>query len=160
MTQDPLIPTIWVDADACPQVVKEIIYRASERLELKVILVANRPLVPPRGFRFISSIKVNLGADVADAYIVDNVQPIDVVITADIPLADLVIKKGAVAIDPRGDLYTPQTISERLSIRNFMEHMRSTTDIKSGPAPFGEVAKQKFANSLDKILAKRMPKNR
>lgn len=147
---------IWVDADACPQVIKDVVFRASQRLQLPVVLVANRYLNPPRGYPLVSSIQVAMGADVADGYIVDQVSPKDVVITADIPLADLVIKKGAVAIDPRGDMYTPATIAERLSIRNFMEGLRSSTDLKGGPAPFNEAAKKKFAASFDQILAKRL----
>lgn len=147
---------IWVDADACPNAIKEIIYKASARTRTPVVLVANKWLATPRQFPLVSFIKVEQGADVADAYIVDQISAIDLVITADIPLADLVVQKGATAIDPRGDHYTPETIKERLSIRNFMQELRSSSDeIKGGPAPFNEAAKKRFADSLDRVLAKK-----
>ena len=145
--------TLWVDADACPKVVKELVFKSSFRLKVEVRLVANSYLaVPPSPH--IRSIQVDQGADVADFYIVEHVQENDLVITADIPLADLVVKKGAIAINPRGELYTEENISERLSVRDFMQDLRDSGVNTGGPAPFGPKDKEKFANSLNRLLTK------
>lgn len=147
--------TIWVDADACPKVVKETIFKASFRVQVPVILVANSYMqVPPSPI--IRSIQVDQGADVADFYIVEHAKEGDLVITADIPLADLVVKKGATAINPRGELYTEENISERLSMRDFMQELRDSGMDTGGPAPFGTKDKGKFANSLNNLLTKMM----
>ena len=145
---------IWIDADACPKIVKEVIYKASSRLSLKVCLVANSyqaiPLSP-----LISFIKVDQGADVADQYIVKNVKPNDLVITADIPLAKFVVDQLATAMNPRGEHYTEENISERLSARDFMQELRTSSGLNiGGPAPFGPKDKQNFTNALDRFLVK------
>lgn len=142
---------IWIDADACPKVVKEIIYKASSRLKIQVILVANNYMATPRD-SLISSVQVEKGDDVADFYIVDHLSENDLVVTADIPLASLVIEKGATALNPRGELYTEDNISERLSMRDFMHDLRDTGVITGGPPPFGIKDKTNFANSLSRLL--------
>ena len=144
--------TIWVDADACPRVIKEILYRAAERVEIELILVANRPLHTPPS-RFIRSTRVGAGFDVADRYIADAVQPGDLVITADIPLASDVVDKGGQALNPRGYLYTEDNIKERLAVRDLMDQLRSTGMQTGGPAEFSKKDRMTFANALDRILA-------
>jgi len=144
---------IWVDADACPGVIKEIIYRAAERRQIHTTLVANQMLRTPPS-RFIRAIQVASGFDVADAHIVDQVEAGDLVVTADIPLASLVIERGAHALNPHGELYTPGTIRERLSMRNFMESLRSAGVDTGGPAAFSQADRQAFANQLDRFLAR------
>ena len=144
---------IWIDADACPKMVKEVIFKASFRLNVPVCLVANTymqvPLAP-----HISSIKVDKGADMADFYIVENLCSEDLVVTADIPLASAVIDKGALAINPRGELYSEENISERLSVRDFMQGLRDSGIDTGGPAPLGPKDKAAFTNSFDRILTK------
>ena len=144
---------IWIDADACPKQVKEVIFKASHRLQLPVILVANTYLSVPPG-SLISSIEVDKGADVADFYIVEHVKTNDLVITADIPLAALIVEKGATAINPRGELYTEENVGERLSVRDFMQELRGTGVDTGGPPPFGVKDKEKFANSFNRIITK------
>lgn len=139
---------IWVDADACPRVVKEILFRAAARTGIEVILVANQDIQTPR-LRLVRAIRVPRGLDVADGEIVRRVGPDDLVVTADIPLAAAVLEKGAVAIDPRGDVHTPETIAERLSLRNFLGELRETGVDIGGPAPFAARDRQAFANALD-----------
>ncbi|OUR96934.1 DUF188 domain-containing protein [Halobacteriovorax marinus] len=144
---------IWIDADACPKMVKEVIFKASFRLQLPVCLVANSYMsVPPESL--ITSIQVDKGADVADFYIVEHVGINDLVITADIPLAALVVEKNATAINPRGELYTEENVKERLSMRDFMQDLRDSGVNTGGPAPFGLKDKERFANSFNKILTK------
>lgn len=144
---------IWVDADACPVVIKEIIFRAAERLQISTILVANQMLRTPPS-RFIRAIQVPSGFDVADRHIVDQLAPGDLVITADIPLASGVIERGAHALNPRGELYTVANIRERLTMRNFMEELRSAGVETGGPAAFSQADRQAFGNALDRFLAK------
>lgn len=144
---------IWVDADACPNVIKDILFRAANRTELPLILVANQPLnTPPSAF--IKSIRVGAGFDVADDYIAQEVVKGDIVVTADIPLAAEIVAKGAYGINPRGELYTEQNIKQRLTMRNFMEEMRSTGQASGGPPPLDNRDKQTFANTLDRLLVK------
>ncbi len=144
---------IWIDADACPKMVKELIYKASLKSQIPVCLVANSYLTIPKAAN-ISFIQVDQGADVADFYIVEHSKKEDLIITADIPLADLIVKKGAIAINPRGEIYTEENISERLSMRNFMQELRDSGVDTGGPAPLGPKDKERFANSLNKILTK------
>jgi uncharacterized protein YaiI (UPF0178 family) len=144
---------IWIDADACPKVVKEVVFKAAHRLNIPTILVANSFLRIPDS-PLLSFIQVDQGADVADTYIVENVSPSDLVITADIPLASLIVEKEATAINPRGELYTEENISERLSVRDFMQDLRDSGIETGGPAPFGVKDKANFANSLNKLLTK------
>ena len=144
---------IWVDADACPGVIKEIIFRAAERRQIQTTLVANQMLRTPPS-RVIRAVQVPSGFDVADRHIVDQVVAGDLVVTADIPLASLVIERGAHALNPRGELYTTATIRERLSMRNFMEELRSAGVETGGPASFSQSDRQAFANQLDRFLAR------
>ena len=144
---------IWVDADACPVVIKEIIFRAAERLKISTILVANQMLRTPPS-RYIRAIQVPSGFDVADRYIVDQLATGDLVITADIPLASAIIERGAHALNPRGELYTVANIQERLTMRNFMESLRSAGVETGGPAAFNQADRQAFGNQLDRFLAK------
>jgi uncharacterized protein YaiI (UPF0178 family) len=143
---------IWVDADACPSAIKEILFRAAERVQVSLTLVANRLLRVPAS-PYIRAIQVPHGFDVADNKIADQMQSDDLVITADIPLAAQVIERGGIALNPRGELYTEDNIRERLGMRNFMEELRgSGTDI-SGPAAFSNSDCQAFAKQLDCFLA-------
>ncbi len=144
---------IWVDADACPVVVKEILYRVADRLELSVTLVANQGLrVPPS--RFIRTLQVPSGADVADQEIVRLLNPGDLVITGDIPLASDVLKKGGYALNPRGEFYTEDNIAQQLTMRAFMEELRSGGVDTGGPSAFSQSDRQSFANSMDRHLSK------
>jgi uncharacterized protein YaiI (UPF0178 family) len=144
-------PQIWVDADACPVAIKEVLFRAAEREQVHVTLVANQWIRTPPS-RFVRSIQVPGGFDVADAEIVERVSAGDLVVTQDIPLAALVIEKGALAVHPRGELYTPDTIAQRLSMRNFMDELRGSGVDTGGPAAFHARDKQAFANQLDRWL--------
>ncbi|WP_413727902.1 YaiI/YqxD family protein [Sodalis sp. RH19] len=142
---------IWVDADACPKVIKEILFRAAQRLSVMVTLVANQTLaVPPSPF--IRTLRVGAGFDVADNEIVRRVGPGDLVITADIPLAAEVLEKDAVALNPRGEMYRPETIRERLTMRDFMDTLRSSGIQTGGPPPLSQRERQEFARELDKWL--------
>ena len=144
---------IWVDADACPKVIKETLFRAAERMQVATILVANQYLQTPNS-SFIKSVRVDHGFDVADNYIVQNLEKGDLVITADIPLAAEVIESGAMALNPRGELYSENNIRQRLAMRNFMEEMRSAGQISGGPPTLSQTERREFANQLDRILAK------
>ena len=144
---------ILVDADACPKVIKEILFRAAVRTETHIILVANQRLeIPPSPF--IKMHKVGAGFDVADHEIICQVQPGDLVITADIPLADAVIENGCLALNPRGLLYTKENIKERLSTRNLMMELRDTGIVTGGPNTLKQRDRQAFANQLDTLLTK------
>lgn len=142
---------IWIDADACPNVIKEVLYRAAERTAMPVTLVANQPLKTPPS-TFIRTLQVAAGFDVADNEIVRRCEKGDLVITADIPLAAEVIAKGAMALNPRGERYTPDTIRERLNIRDFMDTLRSSGIQTGGPNAMNQRDRQQFANELDKWL--------
>lgn len=146
---------IWVDADACPAVIKEILFRAAVRVQVPLTLVANQPLRTPSS-PLIKSMQVPSGFDVADNRIVELVQTGDLVITADIPLAAAAIDKGAFALNPRGTLYTAENIRETLSLRNFMTDLRSSGVETGGPQAFSQSDRQAFANQLDRLLAKRV----
>lgn len=147
---------IWVDADACPQVIKEILYRAADRAQVLTTLVANTALRTPAS-EFIRTVRVAKGFDVADDRIVEQVQPGDLVITADIPLAAAIIERGAHALDPRGELYSEDNVRERLAIRNLMQALRSNGELVDGPAPFGPRERRLFANHLDRLLTRPRP---
>jgi uncharacterized protein YaiI (UPF0178 family) len=144
---------IWVDADACPAAIKEIIYRAADRLKIAATLVANSTLRTPPS-PFIRSLQVEQGPDVADAKIAQLMAPGDLVVTADIPLAAIVIDKGGHALNPRGEVYTADNIREALSMRNFMESLRQGGVETGGPAPFGMADRQAFGKQLDRFLAR------
>lgn len=144
---------IWVDADACPGTVKDILFRAAERTQTPMTLVANRPLrVPPS--QLIRTLQVSQGFDVADNEIAGRVSAGDLVITADIPLASDVIARGAHAIDPRGELYTPDNIAERLQMRNFLEGLRANGVQTGGPGALDHSDRKRFADQLDKLLSR------
>ena len=143
---------IWVDADACPGVIKEILFRCAQRTGILTTLVANQLLrVPPSPH--IRALQVEAGFDVADNRIARDVQPGDLVITADIPLAAQVIEKGASALNPRGERYTPDNIRERLAMRDFMMELRSSGVETGGPSALGSADRQRFAAALDRCLA-------
>ena len=142
---------IWVDADACPAVIREILFKAAGRAQVQVILVANRSLAVPRS-PYISCLQVGQGLDVADNEIVSRLEEGDLVVTADIPLADRVVAKGGVALSPRGELYTAENIGERLSTRDFLDILRSAGVETGGPAALGPRARQNFANRLDNLI--------
>lgn len=145
---------IWVDADACPNVIKDILFRAAERARIAVTLVANQWLrVPPSPY--LRAIQVPAGLDVADSEIVRRVNRGDLVVTQDIPLAALVLAKGALALDPRGELHTADSIGQRLALRNFMDELRGAGVDTGGPAAFHARDRQAFANQLDRWLARR-----
>jgi uncharacterized protein YaiI (UPF0178 family) len=145
---------LWLDADATPRDVKEICIRASERLKLETVLVANHRVEIPRGYAHLSTVRVEGGPDVADRYIAERAETGDVAVTADIPLAAILVPKGVVVIDPRGDEYTEESIGERLSVRNFMDGLRSTGVETGGHAAYGQREKQAFANALDRALTR------
>ena len=144
---------IWVDADACPNVIKEILFRAAERVQTSLILVANKTLRPPPS-RYISSIRVGAGLDVADNTIVKEMESGDLVITADILLAAEVIGKDGYALNPRGEFYSKENIEERLTMRNFMDELRDAGVNTGGPATLNQKDRQAFANQLDRFLAR------
>lgn len=144
---------IWIDADACPRVIKEIVFRASERLELPVVLVANKPL-SRHHTPLITSVVVADGFDMADDHIAENATPEDLVVTADIPLAARIVEKGAVALDPRGELYTEENVGERLSMRDLMQELRGAGMVFGGPGQFSNTDRQRFASSLDTLLTR------
>ncbi|MGE8281093.1 MAG: YaiI/YqxD family protein [Stenotrophomonas sp.] len=155
--QSPFPPPatrIWVDADACPVVIKEILFRAAERAQVETILVANQWLRTPPS-RHIRAMQVAGGPDVADDAIAERVANGDLVVTQDIPLAARVLEKQAIALNPRGELYTANTIAERLSVRNFMEELRGAGIQTGGPATLHARDRQAFAAQLDRWLAQR-----
>ena len=145
---------LWVDADACPKVIRETIVRAAERTGVECTFVANHVVPVPKRAN-IHSLQVPAGFDIADNEIVRRVEANDLVITSDIPLADEVISKGAQALSSRGELYTKDTIKARLNIRDFMDTMRSSGIQTGGPAAVSQTERREFANHLDRILAKR-----
>ena len=147
---------LWIDADAAPREVKDICLRVSERLHLETVLVANQRIQLPLGYPHVSTVRVDGGPDVADLYIAEHAAAGDVAVTADIPLAALLVPKGVVVIDPRGDEYTANIIGERLSVRNFMDGLRSSGVETGGHSPYGTREKQAFANALDRVLTRAM----
>ena len=148
---------IWVDADACPNAIKDILFRAAKRTETLLILVANASLTTP-GSRFISTVRVEHGFDRADDYIVQHMTADDLVITADIPLAASVVANKGIAINPRGEIYTQNNVQQRLGLRDMRESIRGSGVNIGGPPTFSAKEKTSFANALDRLLAKsKMP---
>lgn len=145
--------TIWVDADACPRQIKAILFRAAERTGIALCLVANQSMQTPT-VRNITAIQVGQGFDVADNEIVRRAQQDDLVITSDIPLADELLTKGAQALSPRGEVFSPSTIKAKLNMRDFMDTLRSSGIHTGGPAQLSETDKREFANALDRYLAR------
>lgn len=148
---------IWVDADACPRVIKDILFRAADKRRIPLTLVANQPLRTPPS-KHIRALQVEAGFDVADGRIVAELEPGDLVITADIPLAAAVIDKGGQALDPRGTLLTADNIDERLMVRNAMDQLRGSGVETGGPPPLSPGDRQAFANRLDTFLTRHAPK--
>ncbi|MHC0510041.1 YaiI/YqxD family protein [Achromobacter aegrifaciens] len=148
---------IWVDADACPAVIKDILFRAAQRWQLPLTLVANQMLYTPPS-PLIRAVQVPRGFDVADAHIAERASEGDLVITGDIPLAAQVLGKGAMALNPRGERYTPDTIRERLALRDMMEELRASGVNTGGPAAFSQADRKAFANQLDTLLARTVRK--
>ena len=146
--------TLWIDADAAPRDVKDICIRASDRLKLATVLVANQRLQLPGGYAHLSAVRVEGGPDVADRYIADHAAAGDVAVTADIPLAAVLVPMGVTVLDPRGDEYTEEIIGERLSVRNFMDGLRGAGVETGGHSPYGAKEKQLFANALDRVLTR------
>ena len=146
---------IWVDADACPRAIREILFRAAERLRLPLFLVANRQLAALRS-PFVRVIVVSHGPDEADSEIVNRLAAGDLVVTADIPLAARVVAKGGFALDPRGEFYSQETIGERLSLRDFLDSLRGSGVETGGPAAFASRDCQNFASQLDRFLARQL----
>ena len=142
---------IWVDADACPNTIKELLYKAAKRTQVLVTLVANQPLRTPSS-EFIATLLVPGGMNVADRRIVELIEPGDLVITADIPLAADAVAKGGQALNPRGELYTAANVSERLAVRNLLDDLRGGGQVSGGPANFNAKDRQAFANQLDRWL--------
>jgi uncharacterized protein len=147
---------IWVDADACPNPIKEILFRAAKRVEILTTFVANQE-IQISASPYIKAVQVRSGLDVADGYIVEHLNPGDLVITADIPLAAEAIAKGTLALNPRGEFYNEGNIRERLSMRNFMDELRSGGVETGGPPAFSQRDRQNFANQLDRFLNQRIP---
>lgn len=144
---------IWVDADACPRAIREILYRAAERVRVVVTLVANRPPACPRS-PYIRTMQVPAGFDEADRRIVEILEPGDLVITADVPLAAAAVEKGALVLGPRGEELTEDNVHERLATRDLLDQLRSEGLETSGPAAFGRADQQTFANALDRLLTR------
>ncbi len=144
--------TIWIDADACPKAVKELVFKLSRRLNISIILVANSYQMIPES-NLIKLIVVNKGFDAADQHIIDLVQIHDIVITADIPLAAKVLKKKAIALNPRGEIYNENTIGSILSMRDFMKEFYDAGSIVGGPAAYGPKDLKRFADSLNKLFS-------
>ncbi len=145
---------LWIDADAAPQIVKEICFRSSDRLKLDTVLVANSRVTIPAGYTHLSAVRVDGSPDAADRYIANHAMAGDVAVTQDIPLAARLVPKGVVVIDPRGEVFTEERIGERLSVRNFMDGLRSSGVDTGGHGAYGAREKQAFANALDRALTR------
>lgn len=145
---------IWIDADASPRDVKELVYRASTRLKLPVVLVANQSIWVPSENRLVTSVTVSEGANIADRYIVENAESGDVAITADIPLAAQLVEKGVFVIDPRGEEYDHRNVFGRLAARDFLDAVRGAGIEMSGPAPYSPKDRNAFASALDRVLTR------
>jgi len=145
---------LWIDADAAPGDVKELVFRAATRVKLATVLVANQPMSVPRGNPFVSAVLVEGGANVADAYIAEHAEPGDVAVTADIPLASALVGKRVFVIDPRGVEYDENNVGSRLAGRDLMDELRGGGAITGGPRPYGAKDKQNFASALDRVLTR------
>jgi uncharacterized protein YaiI (UPF0178 family) len=145
---------IWIDADAAPRDVKEIVFRAARRLGIEAVLVANQRLQTPAGNPFVSAVRVDGGADVADRYIATHAEAGDLAVTADVPLAALLVPQRVAVLDPRGEEHTEETIGERLSVRDFMDGLRLAGVVTGGPRPYDARDRQAFADALDRVLTR------
>ncbi len=146
---------IWVDADACPGPIKELIVRAAKRLEIDTVFVANKYIGLPES-RCLTSVRIGVDPEAVDQYIIKNAEPCDLAITQDIPLASALVQKGVIAISPRGTLFSDDNIGERLAVRNLMQDIRDSGGITAGPKPFGLKDRQRFADTLDRELTRCM----
>ena len=151
---------IWIDADAAPRDVKDVVFRAAKRLGVETVLVANQRIGIPANAETVSMVTVREGADVADRYIVMNSESGDLVVTADIPLAALLVDKQVDVIDPRGEAYDASNIASRLSMRNFMDDLRGAGTVTGGSRPYGDRDKKAFANTFDRLLTKLLKRAR
>lgn len=149
---------LWIDADASPRDVKEMVYRAAKRLELETVLVANQRLQVPPGNAYVSTVRVEGGPDEADRYIAEHAEVGDVAVTADIPLAAALVEKRVAVIDPRGEEYTAENVGERLAVRDFMDGLRGAGVETGGSRPYGPKDKQAFAGALDRVLTRALRK--
>lgn len=145
---------LWIDADAAPRDVKEIVFRAARRLRVETVLVANQRLSTPLDHPFVTAVRVEGGPDRADHYIAEKAEPGDIAITADIPLASRLVEKRVAVLDPRGEQYTEENVGERLAVRDFMDGLRGAGIETSGPRPYGPKDKQAFAAALDRALTR------
>ena len=150
---------IWIDADAAPRDVKDLVFRSAKRLAIEVVLVANQRLQTPPGIPLVTAVRVAGGADVADQYIAEHAVAGDLVVTQDVPLAALLVPKNIAVLDPRGDEHTMETIGERLSVRDFMDQARLSGVVTGGPPPYDARAKQAFAAALDRALTRLRPRS-
>ncbi|MBL6725581.1 MAG: YaiI/YqxD family protein [Rubripirellula sp.] len=151
---------IWIDADAAPRDVKDVVFRAAKRLGVETILVANQRVAIPANADTVSMVVVREGANVADRYIVSKSTQGDLVVTADIPLAALLVEKNVDVIDPRGEAYDATNIASRLSMRDFMDEMRGAGVVTGGSAPYGDRDKKAFANTFDRLLTKLLKRSK
>ena len=149
---------IWIDADAAPREVKELVFRSARRLQLDVVLVANQRMQTPPGNPRVTAVWVDGGPDVADLHIAEHAEPGDLVVTQDIPLAALLVPRHVAVLDPRGEEHTAESIGERLSIRDFMDQLRTSGVVTGGPPPFDARARQAFASALDRTLTRLLPR--
>jgi uncharacterized protein len=147
---------LWIDADAVPRKVKEIVFRAAERLELETILVANQRIAIPPALRHVTAVRVPGGPDAADLHIATHAEPADIAVTADIPLAADLVAKGVTVVDPRGDEYTEENVGERLAVRDFMDGLRGAGVETGGAKPYGMKEQHAFAAALDRILTRKL----
>jgi uncharacterized protein YaiI (UPF0178 family) len=146
---------LWIDADAAPREVKEIVFRAAKRLTVEAVLVANQWLTAPPGNPFVATVRVEGGPDVADLHIAEHAEPGDVAVTADVPLAARLVEKRVLVIDPRGDEYTEENVGERLAVRDLMDGLRGAGLLEpGGPRPYGPKDRQAFAATLDRVLTR------
>jgi uncharacterized protein YaiI (UPF0178 family) len=145
---------IWIDADAAPRDVKEIVFRTARRLQIETVLVANQRLLAPPGNPLVSAVRVDGGPDVADRYIDEHAEAGDLAVTADVPLAALLVPRGVAVLDPRGEEHTEETIGERLSVRDFMDRLRMAGAVTDGPRPYDARDRQAFADALDRVLTR------
>jgi uncharacterized protein YaiI (UPF0178 family) len=145
---------LWIDADAAPRDVKEIVYRTARRLKLETVLVANQRLSAPLDHPYITTVQVQGGPDVADRYIAEHAEPGDVAVTADIPLAARLVEKSVTVLDPRGEQYSEDNVGERLAVRDFMDDLRGAGVVTGGPRPYGPKDRQSFAAALDRTLTR------
>jgi uncharacterized protein len=147
---------LWIDADAAPRDVKEIVFRTARRLRIETVLVANQPLSTPLDHPFVTAVRVQGGPDVADLHIADKAEPGDIAVTADIPLAARLVEKGVTVLDPRGQEHTEENVGERLAVRDFMDDLRGAGVQTFGPRPYGPKDRQAFAAALDRVLTRRL----